>query len=522
MTQEQQRIIDLYIQFNRSVKKVSAVVKKEKTYIRGITILAQLYHGYDFGFDNKVTRVLSDIGKLREDYKTKSLSELAKEHGIPRFLIMYALRQNEIEIKDWNEKSHITQRKIREAKLPQQLLDKQWLINNYVDQGKSLSDIATELGCSISPVRARLKRFNIPIKPPKRYDQGQKSSSSYGIMTKYKPIKCPKKEITFRSLLELGYAMLLDKDKRVIAWDYEVMWTHYFDGFTGKRRKYICDFRIIYPHNIEFDGDREYEQKVVEHVEVKPKSKQTFEDKYLYAKNVIPNWRFITDDEIVQCNEMLDDDLSRVTVPLIWKPKVKKYVVWAKSNEISLPPHHRVLQKRRRGQFFSFRIINDKFVDNNPKRDIKERPKNLHKSHGKNLELDQDRILELVKQDKSAKEIGEIFGCGYRTIIKFLEDRSYVVYWHSNSSRHNEIRHVTKKIWPPDNLPPRKVKRNHTNYCWDNKNWLNKHYRTKGLSTREIGEIVGCSGRLIRKKLVNHNIKLRSVTEAMKLKKKRV
>jgi hypothetical protein len=297
------------------------------------------------------------------------------------------------------------------------------------------------------------------------------------------------------------------------------MWTYYLDGFTGKQRKYICDFRVIFNNNIEFDGDREYEQKVVEHVEVKPKSRQTFEDKYLYAQNTIPNWRFISDDEIAQCEEILNTtDLSRITIPLIFQPKSKKYVVWSKEDKIILPPNHRVFEKRRRGQFYSFRIINDGLIEIKDNIVTIERPSNLHRSHGKDLELDLDKILDLIKQDKSAKEIGNAFGCGYRTIIKFLEDRSYVIHWCTNSSRHNEIRCATKKIWPPDDLPPRQADRDRMDYYWDNKDWIYEHYWVKGLSTRDIGKIVGKSNRLVRKKLVSYNIELRSISEAVKLK----
>lgn len=466
-----------------------------------------------------IARLLEDKEKLLKLYETNSLGQISSEFKCSRAVLSRELKKLGIKIKKWGNKSKEIQNKKREGLLPQQLLDKDWLTENYINQNKSLLDLAAELKCSMSPIRARLKRFGIPIRPPKRYDQGQKSSHSHGVMTKYKPIKCSKKEVTFRSLLELSYAMLLEKNEQVSEWDYEVMWTYYLDGFTGKQRKYICDFRITFKNNIEFDGDREYEQKVVEHVEVKPKSRQTFEDKYLYAQNTIPNWRFISDDEIAQCEEILKTtDLSRITIPLIFQPKSKKYVVWSKEDKIILPPNHRVFEKRRRGQFYSFRIINDELIEIKDNIVTVERPGNLHKSHWKDLELDLDKILNLIKQDKSAKEIGNAFGCYYRTVIKFLEDRSYVVYWSINSSRHNEIRHVTKKIWPPDDLLPRQADRDRMNYYWDNKDWLYEHYWVKGLSTRDIGKIVGKSNRLVRKKLVSYSIKLRSISEAVKLK----
>jgi hypothetical protein len=231
-----------------------------------------------------------------------------------------------------------------------------------------------------TPIRNKLKQFNITIRPPKRFDQGQKS-----LVTHYVPIKNSKKEITFRSLLELGYAMLLDQDPEIKVWDYEVMWMYYYDGFTGKQRKYICDFRIEYNNDLVHDGDIEYKEKKIIHVEVKPLFLQTNEDKFLYAQNTIPNWRFITNEEIIQVQKILDTlNLDRKFPKKILRRKIKE------------------------------RRIND--------------------------------IIRLIKQDKTAKEIGKIYNCDYRTITRFLEDNSIVVRWSGNSKRGNEIRIATRRI----------------------------------------------------------------------------
>jgi len=492
---EFQRIIDTYAQ-EKLIPKTAQRIGKGNTYIRGVLAIAQYLHGHNLNIKGKY-EILKDKETILELYKTKSLTEISKILKIPRFTISYALNYYGIPIKRWGEKSKAEQMKIHDQKLPQQLLDKQWLIENYETKEKSLTDIAEELRCSISPVRYQLRKFGVKIHPPKRYDEGQKSSSSYGVITHYIPVKCPKKKVIFRSLLELSYAFLLDSDSNVKSWDYEVMWTFYIDGFNGKQRKYICDFRV------------EYVDGVFHHVEVKPLSKQTFVDKYLYAKNVIENWRFISEEEIEKSKAaFLSNDLSNVFIPVVFQ-KSKKFIIWSKSNSIELPPDHRVLSRRMVGQFCRFKIINDGLVLDVGSDLKKERPKNLHEKFGKDLELNLDGILSLVKEDKLAREIGLVFGCNYKTIIKFLEDRSYVVDWHCNSSRHNVIWFATKKLWPLVDLPPREAVRTRKNYFWDNKEWLFEHYWRKRLSTREMGGLVGVSSRLISKKMEKHKIERR-------------
>jgi hypothetical protein len=248
--------------------------------------------------------------------------------------------------------------------------------------------------------------------------------------------------IRFRSILECGYAIYLDKNPQVKSWNYETSWIWYIDGFTGKERKYICDFKIEY-----VDGR-------IEHVEVKPLDLQYFSDKYLYAQYQLQGWRWITKEEI----QISEDAFS--------KPKLSvEFIINHPSN------------------------INNRAI----------------------IDLDLDEILECVKKDISVKQIGIKFNVNYRTIIKFLEDRSYVIRWCGTSSKHNEIRHATKLIWPLEELPPRKVVRNRVNHKWDNQQWLYQKYINEKLATRIIGKSVGVSGRLILKKLRKYNIETRSV-----------
>jgi hypothetical protein len=182
----------------------------------------------------------------------------------------------------------------------------------YVDKQKGIDDIASELGCSITAVRNRLKRFDIPIRPQKRFGREKEpNKKSHGINTIYKSIKCFKTEVVFRSILECAYAVYLDSLEEVISWDYETSWIWYLDSFSGKEKKYICDFKIKYVNKIE-------------HVEVKPLDLQTFEDKYLCAQRQLEGWRWITKGELDKSIQLFSIPNNKVTFPVKLSENKKK------------------------------------------------------------------------------------------------------------------------------------------------------------------------------------------------------
>ena len=96
--------------------------------------------------------------------------------------------------------------------------------------------------------------------------------------------------IKIRNQTETNYAKLLDEDDDVILWMYQVTKMKYIDGFTGKWKTYICDFRVE-------------RKNFIENIEIKPPNKQLPLTKYLYAKNCIENWRWITEEELNQCTK---------------------------------------------------------------------------------------------------------------------------------------------------------------------------------------------------------------------------
>jgi hypothetical protein len=96
-----------------------------------------------------------------------------------------------------------------------------------------------------------------------------------------------------KSNLEHKYEAYLKNNKTVKLYEHRKQYIIYVDGFTGKEHKYYTSFRIEF-----VDGH-------IEHVEVKPLEKQFYCDKYLYAENVLPGWRWITKEELAICSELI-------------------------------------------------------------------------------------------------------------------------------------------------------------------------------------------------------------------------
>lgn len=437
--------------------------------------------------------LLCDKELLLSEYKTQSLTDISKKYQCSRKRLAAAMKRFGIELNRWSQKSKQAQRIKQIARLPRQIFNKDWLIAEYVTNGRGMDDIASELRCSITPIRRQLKIFNIPIRRRERFGHERvPHGKSRGVSASYKPVKCLRHDVRFRSILECGYAVYLDGCENVESWDYEIVKLSYMDGFNGKNKIYICDFVVNYTNGS------------CANVEVRPKRLQMSEDKFLCAEHQIKNWRWITDKEI----ELAVAAFSQPNLPITFvdtKHDAKKYVVWSKDSDIDLPVGHRVLSKRRKYQcYYQYRIINDLY-------ESKLSDKIFISNSGPNRmagrQLDVNVILDLVKQDKTLSQVAKELEVNGRTIKKHLEDRSFVVYWAGSSARHNEIYFVMQKIWPTELLPPRAVVRNRANHQWDNYKWLHGKYCVEKLSLRAIGREVGVSSKLITKKLKKHGIR---------------
>ena len=429
-------------------------------------------------------------------YETQSLTEIANQYQCNRCLLAKKLKKIGVLIKRWDEKTHRAQSHLRDLKLPWQIRDPVWLRTEYLNKQRGIDDIASSTGCSITAVRNRLRKFGVPIRPQLKFGHGRKiPKTTRGVSILY---HSKHGDIRFRSILECGFAIYLDNNKRIKSWDYESSWIWYLDGFSGKERKYLCDFKIQYR-----DGQ-------IEHIEVKPLDLQYSSDKYLNAQNQLQGWRWITKEEIQESEESFSQPNLPIEFPNELSQTLKKFVIWSKENNLTMPDDYRILSKRLKYKhYYRYGIINDKLFEKHDKIVTYNRPSDL-KHINSVICLNLEEILDLIKKDFSVKQIGKQYGVDYRTISKFLEDRSYVVRWGGSSSKHNEIRYATKLLWPLEELSPKLIQRNRANYEWDNYVWLYQKYVTEGLSTRKIGHLVQKSGRLILKKLRKHNVKIRT------------
>jgi len=246
----------------------------------------------------------------------------------------------------------------------------------------------------------------------------------------YRPVKHPRL-VRFRSLLKLGYALYLDSKPSVKRWEHRAMWTNYQDGFTGRTRRYLCEFRVILDDSIEFDGEREYAVGAVEHVEVQPLHLQTHEDKYLYARNVVPNWRFIRADEIT-CAEDCIRNLDVTRVCSIWSidPKAFRQVVWTVDEKVRPPDGHVVRDRQLLHGRIRRTVLEKKGV-----RTRKRRPR-----------VTAEQVLPLVKDGLSQYQIAGRLGVSDGAVRNALDNGSYVVLW-SRKGGATEIRRATKLVW---------------------------------------------------------------------------
>lgn len=501
MRKIERRIIELYDsglsmsevskEVGKSVSRVHAIVNKYgKPRSRKESLkLARAKGKCGVKLTPQKKKLLENKAILECEYSTQSITEIAKKYKMDKKLISAAIDKHQIQRKSWLDKAHDAQRKKIDDNLPSELLDENWLRRKYEVELMSTEDIAELLGVSITAVRTKFKKFGIKCRPPKKFGYGQKVTTSKGVSTYYYPIKNKCNKIRFRSLLECAYGIYLDNNNKVDSWEYETKIIYYFDSYTGKQRKYICDFSIKY-----IDGS-------IEHIEVKPLDLQTFEDKYLYAQNIIENWRFTTNDEIDQSMKLLANDDWPIEFDNTI-PNSKKFWIWSKTDKIpiKLPNGYRVIRRSKElNRFYKFKIINDNLIINKRKKEHIKKPR--HAKNKSDVYLDLDKILQMIKEDLSQTAIADKVGVSPRTIKKFLEDRSYVILWSGTSNKRNQILHATEKIWPPKDKPQIKEFSCRKNYYWDNYEWLYKHYVIKKMSTREIGNIVGKSGRLISKKL---------------------
>lgn len=125
---------------------------------------------------------LASIGELNKKWLTKeyidkgrSTTEIGEELGIDRQTINRYI-----------DKFGIKKRTISEnTRLTDDRLNKKWLTKQYIDENRSMEDIAIEIGAGSSTIERYLRSFNIPVKTPYSYGRNAISSPHKNILIPY-------------------------------------------------------------------------------------------------------------------------------------------------------------------------------------------------------------------------------------------------------------------------------------------------------------------------------------------------
>lgn len=356
--------------------------------------------------------------------KKMNLIDIAKHYGVGKKTISRRFKQAGAEVKINREKSiKATLSRIKQVK---ELNDPKWLKWNYLEYKRTIGNIAKEFNVSNTYVRNRLIKNDIKI----RKSNPLKSRSSFGRGSYYDSIK--HKKIYLRSFYELQYAVYLDNDPNVISWSYETKPIVYYDGFTGNQKKYFVDFII----------DR---IDKTEHVEVKAPSQRIVKDKYLYAQHILPNWRFINDKEFEEmANSWKFANPNRIR--FINRPGNKETYNFYFPSDDNIGLEWSVVDIKERG------CVIIKKCTRNPNSIVKPKKKNSIYKNKKFEPSDSDfkSILEMIKSNKTLKEIAEKFNIKTDTMNKMLRRRSYYIVWRQwrNTKSDNRIYKAGKLIWP--------------------------------------------------------------------------
>lgn len=116
---------------------------------------------------------LKDREWLRQRYvdELRSLDEIAQETGASLTAVSRALKRHGIATRKAGES-----KTIRGTQMPlriERLKDAEWLRHKYVVEGKSLGEIANEIGCSEPAVVRAARRYGIPMRKPGLIREGR-------------------------------------------------------------------------------------------------------------------------------------------------------------------------------------------------------------------------------------------------------------------------------------------------------------------------------------------------------------
>lgn len=225
---------------------------------------------------NIANKINLPINELIEYFKSHTLDECASKYGCSRITIKRKLKSAGVDTSIHNH-SELAKTKCKTLKNKP---SDDVITDLYISKNLDTKTIAEMYGLHYNTIRNIVRRLHLKKSnklvsasmmsrhlskygirhPAQRHDVVKKTSMSLN--------KAIYKNINFKSITELGYALYLDKNN--IEWYYEEMHVPYVDMIKGTRRTYVIDFTIIIDNQVHW-------------VEIKPNNLMIPEDKRIYA-----------------------------------------------------------------------------------------------------------------------------------------------------------------------------------------------------------------------------------------------
>ena len=115
----------------------------------------------EYGSTDEQKAKLNDKAWMVEQYveREKSLSQIAEDVGCSRTPVRNAVENFDLEIRDRGWSGY--HKSGEETTDYPELYDADWLEEEYIEKNRTLSDIAAELGCTITPVSFAVGRYDL-------------------------------------------------------------------------------------------------------------------------------------------------------------------------------------------------------------------------------------------------------------------------------------------------------------------------------------------------------------------------
>lgn len=245
------------------------------------------------------------IKELVEYFQTHSLKECADKYNCSISTVKRRLRSAGVDTSIHNH-SDLANDKYRQSL--KFVPSDETIYELYIDNNLDTKTIAEKFGLHFQTIRKRTSQWHKTREmvqqsmmnrhlrthgvkhPSQRPDVLKKTSMSLN--------KANYKGYNFKSLSELAYALLLDKDNK--EWYYEEMRIPYIDMMTGRRRIYVIDFTVC-GNNVEW-------------IEIKPDNQMIPEDKRVYAsrraEEVNAVYRGLTDEERLKSWQLMTEGFN--------------------------------------------------------------------------------------------------------------------------------------------------------------------------------------------------------------------